>query len=326
MTTRRELSTMKPVRIRDIWPSEPEHFTPWLAKHISDLGDALGLELDPEDTRTEAAVGPFSLDILSHDRYRGPVAIENQLGETDHTHLGQLLTYTAGYDAHIAVWVAGKFRDEHREALDLLNRRTDNESEFFGLVMEVWEIDGSKSAPYFRVVSAPNDWVKDRKNRESDSSVRYSEFFQYLVGKLGKGQGIPRPNKVTGRSWQSFRNEYQGFWYSVAFSSKEGGRAQIELYIDCGDQEINKERFDKLEESKEQIEAEIDGKFDWERLGSKRASRISVVRPGSIRDDQKKLDDMRKWIIEKLPVFTRTFDLKLAEIAKNEDVLPPGDN
>ena len=155
MSERRELSTMKPVRIRDIWPSEPENFTPWLANHISDLGDALGLELDPENTTTEAAVGPFSLDILSHDRGDRPVAIENQLGETDHTHLGQLLTYTAGYDAPVAVWVAGKFRDEHREALDLLNRRTDEESEFFGVVMEVWQIDDSKAGSIFQGCICP---------------------------------------------------------------------------------------------------------------------------------------------------------------------------
>ena len=77
------------------------------------------------------------------------------LGETDHTHLGQLLTYMAGRDARVVVWIAGKFRDEHREALDLMNRLTDEETEFFGVVVEVLQIDNSHPAPHFKVVSAP---------------------------------------------------------------------------------------------------------------------------------------------------------------------------
>ena len=113
-------------------PTRPNNFTPWLAEHISELGEALGLDL--ESTSQEAPVGSYRLDILASDGDR-LVVIENQLGETDHTHLGQLLTYTAGYDASVVIWIAGKFRDEHREALDLLNRRTGKDSEFFGVVV-----------------------------------------------------------------------------------------------------------------------------------------------------------------------------------------------
>lgn len=316
MTTKRELSTIKSVDIRDVWSNEAENFTPWLAEHIAELGEALGLEL--ESTGVEAPVGNYRLDILARDRDR-LVAIENQLGETDHTHLGQLLTYAAGYDASVAVWIAGKFRDEHREALDLLNRRADGESEFFGVVVEVWQIDGSRPAPHFRVISAPNDWRKQTKAKSpngvgSELGQLYSKFFQELVDNLGKGHDIPQARTVNGRSYQSFRTGHGGSVYGAVFSTKDGGRAQIEVYIDCGDKAQNEERFDQLESQRTEIESEVGGKFDWERLEDRRACRISVVRPGSIRDDQKNLDEIRDWMIEKLPAFKKTFGPRLAEL------------
>ena len=195
MTTTQQLSSIRYINARDIWPAEDVNFTPWLAEHISVLGDALGLELNPDTTSTEVPVGNYRLDILAHDDNRA-VAIENQLEETDHTHLGQLLTYMAGRDARVVVWIAGEFKDEHREALDLLNRLTDEETEFFGVVVEVMQIDDSNPAPHFRVVSAPNDWGKQIRTTdtpgESELNQRYRKFFQDLVDQLGQGPDVPR--------------------------------------------------------------------------------------------------------------------------------------
>ena len=115
MTTMQGLGTIERVDIREIWPNEAADFTPWLAENLATLGKALGLDL--EFQAQEAPVGGYSLDILARDVQSGrPVVIENQLGQTDHTHLGQLLTYAAGFDANVIVWIAKEFRDEHRQA------------------------------------------------------------------------------------------------------------------------------------------------------------------------------------------------------------------
>ena len=119
MTDAKTLGRLEKIELRDIWRTEAMDFTPWLAQseNLALLGEALGMELEIE--AQERNVGPFRADILCKDALDGSwVLIENQLEHTDHTHLGQLLTYAAGLHAATIVWVAGRFTDEHRAALD----------------------------------------------------------------------------------------------------------------------------------------------------------------------------------------------------------------
>ena len=324
MTTTQELATIEKVDIREIWPDEAKNFTPWLSEHMPELGEALGLDL--ETRTTEAPVGAFALDILARDLGSDrPVAIENQLGATDHTHLGQLLTYAAGYEANVLIWIAREFKDEHREALDLLNRRTDGETEFFGVVVEVWKIGDSHPAPHFNVVSAPNDWRKSRVDRPrvsgtSERGERYRMFFQELIDTLREEHRFTNARKGQPQSWYSFSSSVSGFQYNASFAGKSSNKARVELYIDNSDKDWsedkdrNEQRFDQLAKSKEEIDSEIEGDFEWERLDDKRACRISVVRQGSIDDDEEALKEIRDWMIEKLLVFKQVFGPRLAEL------------
>jgi hypothetical protein len=147
------------VDLRKAWANEAAQFTPWVAENLALLGDAVGLSLELD--RTEKPVGSFSADILCRDTLTSrPVLIENQIERTDHTHLGQTITYAAGIAASTVVWVAAQFREEHRAALDWLNEHTDEDLAFFGLEIEVWRIGDSAMAPKFNVVCKPNDWAR----------------------------------------------------------------------------------------------------------------------------------------------------------------------
>lgn len=159
-----ELSRLEPVELRKIWPNETDDFTPWLAEeeNLSLLADTLNMELELE--AQEVNVGGFRADILCRDTEdNSRVLIENQLEETNHTHLGQILTYAAGLNAVTVVWIAQKFREEHRAALDWQNENTEEHLRFFGVEIELWKIGGSLPAPKFNIVSKPNptdeeDW------------------------------------------------------------------------------------------------------------------------------------------------------------------------
>ena len=316
MTEMPGLGRIEKVDPREAWPHEATDFTPWLAEHISELGDALGLQL--ELLSQEAPVGIFSLDLLARDLGTNrTVIIENQLESTNHDHLGKLLTYAGGYDANVIVWVTKDFRDEHRQALDWLNQRTDEDTEFFGVVVEVWKIDGSRPAPHFNMVATPNEWRREtadsvRVGNTSDKNRRYKAFFQELIDAL-RERGFTNARKGQLQSWYYFSAGHgQRVQYGATFA--QGKRARIEVYIDNTDKDWNKNLFDQLMERKEPIESELSEALKWERLEHRRANRIAAVREGSIDDDQETLKEIENWMIDKLTDFKRVFGPKLDEL------------
>ncbi|USU03884.1 DUF4268 domain-containing protein [Sphingomonadaceae bacterium OTU29LAMAA1] len=153
---------MQTVDLREVWPSEPYNFTPWLAQadNLEFLAESLGLP-GLELVKAEHAVDSFSADIVARIvDSEHHVLIENQLERTDHTHLGQLLTYAPRFDAKVIVWVARQFTEAHRAALDWLNSITDERYAFFGVEVQAVRIGDSMPAPQFNVVAKPNSWTR----------------------------------------------------------------------------------------------------------------------------------------------------------------------
>ena len=162
-----EIATFKKINLRDVWKDEGQ-FSDWLAENLSRLGDELGMAL--ERSEREKAVGPFSADIICADQIsKFDVVIENQFTRTDHDHLGKMITYASGLQSQIIIWVAPRFRDEHRSAIDWLNDISGPETGFFGVVLEVFQISDSAYAPHFDIVARPNDWQRQVKRSSSTS-------------------------------------------------------------------------------------------------------------------------------------------------------------
>ena len=149
----------------------PTDFTPWLHENIGLLAEAIGFDL--EATGREVAVGDFSVDVVGRTVPDGrSVIVENQLAPTDHSHLGQLLTYASGLDAAVIVWLAPRFRDEHRQVLDWLNGHTTDGVDFFGVELELLRIDDSSPAPHFKLVAQPNEWTKSTREPDDQRALR----------------------------------------------------------------------------------------------------------------------------------------------------------
>lgn len=299
---------LKKVPLRNLWPNESSDFTPWLASNIHALGEALGLEL--ELTEREADVGDFSLDLLAKDLgTSNTVIIENQLTQTDHDHLGKLLTYAAGFNASVVIWISESIRDEHRQALEWLNQRTDSVTQFFGVVTEVLQIDDSKPAYNFKPVVFPNEWQKSKKPRATNNislkGEKYRNYFQSLIDELREKHKFTGAKAGQPQSWYSFSSGIPGVPIGANFS--QGGKVRAEIYIDQRDQEKNKRLFDALKSQSDQIENDYGASFEWERLDDKRASRIAVYRDGVIESSDGELEELRKWHVENLLQIKKVF-------------------
>lgn len=306
-----ELGTLTEVDIRQVWTNEARDFTPWLKDNIDRLNQVLGLDI--EITEREGAVGTFAVDLVGKDLGSGrTVIIENQLEPTDHTHLGQLLTYTAGREAKIVIWISPQFREEHRQALDWLNENTGEDQAFFGIEIKLVRIDNSRPAPLFRLVSQPNEWQKSVASSRATSprGEAYQAFWTAFLEKLKKqAPGLTNAKKGLPQNWFNISAGRSGFAYSASFKSKR--RFGVELYIDTGDKDKNEQYFDQLYEQKEAIEQELGSALSWERLENARACRIAIIRDGSIEASEEELNELQEWAITKLIKFRDVFGKRI---------------
>lgn len=319
------LAKIERVGLREAWPNEARNFTPWLADNIAELGEALGMDLELQ--QTEASVGGYSLDVLATDLNQNrPVIIENQLEATNHAHLGQLLTYAAGYDANVIVWLTREFRDEHRQALDWLNQRTGEDTEFFGVVVELFKIGTSPYAPHFKVVATPNEWRKSRVRSKQDSlSPRDELSLDFRLSLFEKMQ----ENGIFARTIRSqsparyiiIEHVISRAWYAAIW---HGGKPGLELYVDKrGDEgpQWNQRIFEALERDRGSIEVVLaDSKLDewvaWEpAAGRKRHTRVAIYRNGDVFQDTEAWPEFQDWMIQKLHKFRQVITPRLQDFA-----------
>lgn len=299
------------VDLRDVWPNEATDFTPWLGENLAALGKALDLELELHGR--EAAVGSFSCDLVAVEiGSNRKVVIENQLTQTDHDHLGKIVTYAAGLDADIVVWIAREAREEHRQAIEWLNERTGTETDFFLVVVKLFRIDDSRPAFSFDLVAHPNEWQKEQRvslrQGTSPTSEAYGAFNQELVDILREHHGFTNARTGNKGNWQYFSTGVRGVRYGFTFSKP---LPRVELYIDCGDATLNKALFDSLFEIREEIESAAGTTLEWERLNEKRACRIALYNHGAVDPDAEGNAALRDWAIGHLLLFKGIFDKRL---------------
>ncbi len=159
-----QFGRLQDLPLREAWKHEAHEFTPWLAENIDHLSEAISIPL--ELTGTEVAVESFSADILARNPIDDTVVlIENQLETTDHTHLGQIMTYLAGLEAQTVVWIAPSFRQPHVSAIRWLNEHTADGFSFFAVKARVVRIGDSPFAPIFEVVEKPDGWGRSLKSK-----------------------------------------------------------------------------------------------------------------------------------------------------------------
>ncbi|BDQ00732.1 DUF4268 domain-containing protein [Aquiluna sp. KACHI24] len=284
-----KIGRIQEVDLRSVWPHEALSFTPWLEENPQELGELLGLDLD---LSKEHPIGSFSLDLVGTDLASGrSVIIENQLEKSNHSHLGQLLTYAGGVRPQIVVWVAKQIREEHRAALNWLNSVTDNETHFFGVEVRAIKIGDSLPAPMLDLVVEPNVWGKQvresaSKASRSDRLNAYGEFWESLIAELGDEYPDLRERTAWARSYFPTFTGFADLSLNLVFSGKG---LRVELYFGSRDPEKSAKRFDAVNEVQSQLQQLTTSKLVFEPLEGKIASRISIY--GSVAD----VEDRGAW-------------------------------
>lgn len=308
-----KLGKVNKVDLREIWSSESSDFTPWLAKeeNIALLGNAIGLDLEVDSL--EKNVGSFRADILALDlNTTHYVLIENQLEQTNHNHLGQIMTYAAGLDACSIIWIAKSFTEEHRAALDWLNRITDENINFFGIEIEVIQIGDSLPAPQFKVVAKPNGWSKSVKSSANtseltDIKLKQLEYWTEFGAYVAK-QGSPiKVQKPLPQHWTNIALGRSNFYLSLTVNSVNN--------IICINFEIAGEeaklRFDTMrsryeEESKEMISENL----EWLRMDDRKVSMVKLTKSFNFLDHNSRPEQFN-WFIDHIMKFDKFFRPKV---------------
>lgn len=306
------LGKIEKVDLREVWETEDKDFTPWLAeeKNISQLGDAIGIDLEVESQ--EKNVGPFRADILARDTATTHyVLIENQLEITDHKHLGQIMTYAAGLDAFSIIWIAKNFTEEHRAAIDWLNRITDENINFFGIEIEVIKIGDSVAAPQFIVVAKPNDWTRSVKkaandNELSQTKIKQREYWTALKDYVELNGKPFKMQKPSPQHWSIVALGRSGFQLSLTVNSQKKTVA-VTFEINTDNAEDNKKYFDQIKQDFEvQASVAISDKLSWQRLDDKRVSIIQLSENFDFMDSANQTEQF-SWFMENVSKFMNFF-------------------
>ena len=217
------------------------------------LGEACGLDLELVDT--ESAVGSFAVDIFAQESGTGrKVVIENQLEDTNHDHLGKIITYAAGKNADAVIWIVARARDEHRQAIEWLNSHTDDDCSFFLVEIEAWRIGDSPVAPRFNVVESPNEWARAKKAKSGLTPTKrlqleYWQAFREAALADAAFSKTMRPQKGQPQHWTTVHIGSSRYHLAPQILVQQR-KIGIELYIP-DDKDFGKAAFERQEEFEE---------------------------------------------------------------------------
>ena len=321
---------MQVVNAHEVWRREDEDFSPWLVKNFALLDEILGTEL--ELIEREKPVGRFFADLLCVNKgsNNSLVVIENQLGRSDHGHLGKLLTYAAGLQATTVIWIATEFESEHINALAWLNRNMSNPVRCFGVKLELKRIDNSKCFPTFTLITGPRESMNDHP------STSHNEAQQQTDDRPPTTDG----NRAESPYWSAFREFWsknnsqlipfeqtkgpnyfgfhivQGFWFGAWRNNMETQIA-AKLFMHSTDS------FDALKAQQVAIASEIrtvDARLEWDRNPSysPQIPQVGFYKRGLPRGDRSDWQNQFEWLLAAFENLDRVFGARIADITPRQ--------
>ncbi len=301
------LSKLEEIKdLRMVWPHEALDFTPWLAQdeNITLLANAVGLDITIDET--ESSVGDFNVDIFASETGTDRrIIIENQLEDTNHDHLGKLITYASGKSADVIIWVVKHAREEHKAAIEWLNNHTDDKIGFFLCEIKLYRIGNSDPAVKFEVIEKPNDWKKEVKKNDSANETQQQRYEYWMAFQDYAFQNIQFSKNFNRRKpsldhWLNFSIGSSACHITVSQIQKRN-ELIVELYIS-----EDKDLFHALLQNKEAIENDAGLTFDWRELPERKASRIVLGKNVSFANKDQ-WNQQFDWLIDVMLKIKRAF-------------------
>ncbi len=301
-----EIQPLKHVNLREAWPNEALHFTPWLANNIDLLGAKLDLEL--EKVKTEVTLpGAGRVDIYAQQSGTGAtVVIENQLGSSDDSHCLRLLGYAANAEANILVWVARAFNSYHKSILEWLNDA--DTIHVYAVTVQAYRVGEALAVDFHTVVEPPQSQPGPSRSTNKNSNTLYAEFYRPLVARLRRS-GVQPVGKGGWRGrWRSFQTEHPDVVYATRL---DGEKAKVFLSLKGADRQ---QRYRALLRRREEIDGKVNGAI-WGNFYVMLESDATV----GLASPEEKLETARAWMADNLILLRDTLQPHLDQLMRAEN-------
>lgn len=160
-----------------------------------------------------------------------------------------------------------------------------------------------------------NEWYLSQK--KSDLKQREIDRYKFWEGLIEKAK----------EKNANFQNLSPSYYHYIGKRIGKPGisfnfvilnhKSSIEIYIDIGDKEKNKERFDKLFKHKNEIEKLFGDTLNWERLNTKRACRISQIYENGLKNVEY-WSQLQEIMVVKMITFQKSIEKYLLELNDND--------
>ncbi len=197
--------------------------------------------------------------------------------------------------------------------MDWLNDHTSDEISFYGVQVELWQIDNSNPAVKFNVISKPNLAVR-QVNRSiaaedmSDKRKFQLEFWNRFRTKLAETRKIG--------SLQTPRAQY---WYDISlgksyislsnFCNTEQSNVGVRVYIS---NKIADDMLPYLESRKEEIETKLGVKLQWNPNPNNKDKVLMLTHSTNFNDDGK-VNEALDWLVQYTIKFREVFSKVIME-------------
>ena len=302
------IGKLEKVDLRDLWKHEERDFSAWLAQdeNLAMLSDVIGVDIALIER--ESHVGGYSVDLYAEVvGTEDKVIIENQLEDTNHDHLGKIITYASGKNAKYVIWIVKRARDEHRQAIEWLNAHTGDDVNFFLLEIELWRIGDSLPAPKFNVVALPNDWMREERRSTSEITERGKFCLDYWDAFITYGNSITDFKREF-----KLRSTHTCSWFDIGIGMKncylslnvQNNKNTIDIGIYIPN---DKDYFERMKTHSEEVSNILGEEAEWRE--ARKACRIVVTKTfdSSNRNNWPKAFD---WYIKMAPLFKQCAKLE----------------